>query len=368
MSKSILIVGAGPTGLGTALELTRRGIIARLIDQGSGPTPVDESRALAVNLRTLDIFEGCGVSQSLREIGNPVTAMKMLHSGKQITGMNFSEHPRPDTAIWVIPQGTTERILISKLKELGIEPEWNVALSTLEDINDKPLATLVHADNKQEQARFDIVVGCDGAHSQTRKQAAIGFEGEQLESIWGLADITYKTAIEPDAVVVNFIPTGAFGMIPMDNYTYRYVSNQEDVTPLIKNKENVEQIGWQSTFKISFRLVEQFSKGNVFLAGDAAHIHSPAGGRGMNLGIEDGAWLAWLVEQNQTGRYNEDRMKTARQVLKETHTQTRMITKTGIFVQIIRRIIPPLLFLFPAIRRRAIHILTAQDTPQPPWL
>ena len=137
---------------------------------------------------------------------------------------------------------------------------------------------------------------------------------------------------------------------------------------MIKNKDNVEQIGWQSTFKISFRLVEQFSKGNIFLAGDAAHIHSPAGGRGMNLGIEDGAWLAWLIAQNQTERYNDDRMKTARQVLNETHTQTRMITKTGKIVQTVRRIIPPLLFLFPAIRRRAIHILTAQDTPQPPWL
>ena len=236
MSKSILIVGAGPTGLATALELARRGISARIIDQGSGSTPVDESRALAVNLRTLDIFEGCGVSQSLRDIGNPVTAMKMFHSSKQITGMNFSEHPRPDTAIWVIPQGTTERILIAKLKEYDIEPEWNVALSTLESINDKPLATLVYADKKQEQARFDIVIGCDGANSQTRKQANIGFEGEQLESTWGLADVTYKSAIDPDAVVINFIPTGAFGMIPIDDHTYRYVSNQEDVTPLIKNK------------------------------------------------------------------------------------------------------------------------------------
>ena len=368
MSKSILIVGAGPTGLATALELARRGIVARLIDQGSGPTPVDESRALAVNLRTLDIFEGCGVSQSLRKIGNPVKRMKMFHSGKQITGMNFSDHPRPDTAIWVIPQGTTERVLIAKLKEFGIEPEWNVALTALGNISDQPVATLVHADNKPEQVSFDIIIGCDGAHSQTRQQAGIGFSGEQLESTWGLADITYNSPIERDAVVVNFIPTGAFGMIPIDKHTYRYVSNQADVTPLIKNKENVERIGWQSTFKISFRLVEQFSKGNVFLAGDAAHIHSPAGGRGMNLGIEDGAWLAWLIEQNQTGRYNEDRLKTARQVLKETHTQTRMITKTGKLTQILRRIIPPLLFLFPIIRRRAIQILTAQDTPQPPWL
>ncbi len=368
MTKSILIVGAGPTGLATALELARRGIFARIIDKGAGPTPVEESRALAVNLRTLDIFEGCGVSKILRELGNSITGMEMFHTGKRITGLKFSEHPRTGTEILVVPQGTTERVLIAKLDEFGIQPEWNVALNALEKIDTHPLATLAHPDGQQEQAAFDIVIGCDGAHSITRKHAGIGFDGEQLESVWGLADVHYKSPIKADQVIINFISTGAFGMIPIDLHTYRYVSNQQDVTSLIRNKEDVDHVGWQSTFKISFRLVERFSTGNIYLAGDAAHIHSPAGGRGMNLGIEDGAWLAWLIETNETERYSDERLKIARQVLKETHMQTRQITKSGTMVQILRRIIPPLLFKFSFIRRKAIHVLTAQDTPTPPWL
>jgi len=142
MTNSILIVGAGPTGLATALELARRGIVARIIDQGDGPTPAEESRALAVNLRTLDIFEECGVSKSLRAVGNSVTGMEMFHSGKQIAGLDFSEHPRSGTEILVVPQGTTERILLAKLSEFDINVEWNVALKACRVYSDSYPAAL----------------------------------------------------------------------------------------------------------------------------------------------------------------------------------------------------------------------------------
>lgn len=368
MKQDILIVGAGPTGLTAALELARRGISARIIDKAAGPTPIEESRALAVNMRSLDILQASGVSDEMRKVGNRLSRLNIIRQGRQIASLDITEFNK-DAELLVLRQGTSERIILAALSRVGIEVEWNVALDALTDIETTPKASLVHSKgNRAETATPDMVIGCDGAHSPTRKAAGISFAGKAMDSNWALADVTYKTPIDHQAAVANLLENGVFAMFPIDQHTYRYVTNHSDVIPLIKNQSDIDKIGWQTNFNISFRLVEAFSRGKVFLAGDAAHVHSPVGGRGMNLGIEDAAWLAWSIENQRSQQYSDDRLITARKVLKGTHIQTKMLTTTSPLIKFLRDRLTPLALKFPAVRRGMVRALTGYDTPVPPWL
>ena len=158
------------------------------------------------------------------------------------------------------------------------------------------------------------------------------------------------------------------GFIPMHGDLYRVVCDTKNALDHIPPHIKVKKIVWQSQFRISHRQVETYQKGPVFLAGDAAHIHSPLGGRGMNLGIEDAAWLAWLIERGETGSYTGLRHPVAKQVLEQVDQATRFISSDGWAATFFRRNLLPLIVRPDFIQRRAFKGLTGLGTPAPPWL
>ncbi|MEO0999118.1 MAG: FAD-dependent monooxygenase [Pseudomonadota bacterium] len=367
MTLPVLIVGAGPTGLAAALEMARRGIRARLIDKAPEPIPRVESRALGIHLRTRDILRDTGVAAEMERRGHLVREVVLHRSGQMPERLDLTEHPRGDSGILTLRQWETERLLRSAAEAEGVHVERGVTLTGLADLTGTPEATLSHGDGTEELVRAARVVGADGAHSAVRRAAGIAFAGRTEETHWSLADITYREPVERGKIHMSLGAAASLAVIPVDEHTLRFVGTHPEVADMVDATHDIVDIPWSSTFRISFRMVSRLSKGGVFLIGDAAHIHSPVGGRGMNLGIEDAAWLAWLIAEGREAEFDRLRRPVARKVLTDTAQQTWPLRAQGGLADFARAQGPKLLRLR-AVRRAVLTRVLALDTPPPPWL
>ena len=362
----ILITGAGPVGLTAALELCNRGCMPKIIDSDGEPSP--ESRALAIHARTLDILEPSGVSARMLQEGNKVTGVIIRDDTDELATISFSDLPHKHNFILVLPQSRTEEILIEALREQGLEVCWHTRLNSLKATGNG-FECALSANGKISQDHHSIVIGADGAHSTVRKQLGIAFEGESIAGEWSLADIELAGWPYPfDMAVMTWMAQGPVGFIPMGEGYGRFVSPGPDVCNHLPKQAKVKKVFWKSEFHVSYRQVSTYQKGNAFLAGDAAHIHSPLGGRGMNLGIEDAATLAWLINQNRTGDYTRLRQPVGAKVLRFTHQQTRWLTAWGKWSKFMMAHLIPTLMSFKPFRTRALEQMSGLDTPVPPWL
>lgn len=364
---SILVVGAGPVGLAAALELARRGLSPRIIDAESGTTPAAESRALGVLPRTLALLEPSGVAEAIRREANPIRRVEVRAEGRRLATARLGEDGRPDACILVLPQGRTEHLLLAALEARGIVPEWETRLIGLE-AGTRATVTLAGRGGTESEA-FDRVLGCDGAHSTVREAAGIPFEGEASPADWTLADVHLPEAVDASMVTVDFLKGGGgIGRIPIDATTVRYVASTTAVDRLIRPEDRGGSIGWTSRFRVSYRMARDFVKGPVLLAGDAAHVHSPVGARGMNLGIEDAAWAAWAIAEGREGDYSSARLPVVRRTLAQTRALTAVVIGAGPFVRFARRRVPPIAFRLAPLRRRMLARMLDTGRPLPPWL
>jgi 2-polyprenyl-6-methoxyphenol hydroxylase-like FAD-dependent oxidoreductase len=368
-SRSILIAGAGPVGLTAALELARRGFALRIVDDGIGPTPVEESRALGVNARTLTLLSPAGVGERIVEAAQSIDHFHVRSGEKTLFKLDTRQVKGRFSAIRGLAQGHTERLLLEALATYGIAPEWQTAIVAGEIADfQRPEVTLRHADGAMETVRPDILVGADGAHSVVRKAMGAGFPGEALEAYFYIVDFRYAGQIDTHFAEVSVFDPGMIGRLPVASDVIRYISTLEDFEGRIVHPAAVAERLWASQFRIHFRHVEPMAKGNVFLAGDAAHIHSPAGARGMNLGIEDACWLAWLIAEGREQEYSALRIPAVKQVLKQTYGLTRLITMTNPLAIAARNLFAPLLLRFGPARRTLLQSVAGYDTPRPPWI
>ncbi|TWB61544.1 2-polyprenyl-6-methoxyphenol hydroxylase-like FAD-dependent oxidoreductase [Rhizobium sp. ERR 922] len=368
-SKSILIAGAGPVGLAAALELARRGFSPRIVDDSTGPTPLQESRALGVNARTLTLLSPSGVAERIIAAAQPIEQFRVRSNRKILIRLDTREVKGRFSAVCALPQGSTERELMEALSAYGISPEWQTAV-VAEAIADfqKPEVTLRRADGTSETVRPDILIGADGAHSAVRKALGAGFPGEALEAYFYLADFRYAEPVDTHFAEISLFDPGMVGRLPVTTDIIRYISTLEDFESRIAHPAAIAEKTWASQFRIHFRHVEPMAKGNVFLAGDAAHIHSPAGARGMNLGIEDACWLAWLIAEGREQEYSALRVPAVKQVLKQTYGLTRLVTMQSPLAVAARNFLAPLLLRFGPVRRQLLRGVAGYDTPKPPWI
>jgi 2-polyprenyl-6-methoxyphenol hydroxylase-like FAD-dependent oxidoreductase len=363
-----LIVGAGPTGLTLAAQLKSFGVRFRIVDRT--PAQAHESRALAVQARTLEILQSLGLGEALVARGNPSARLALHFEGRGAAQVHLGGFAARDTRfpfILFVSQAETEALLGEHLEHSGASVERGVELIGSTAENAFVRCVLRHADGRTEAVRADYVVGCDGAHSAVRKQAAIPFEGEAYLQDFMLGDVDADGSLDADVLhafaakgrVAMFFPLrspAAWRVIAIGPRAARAANaggapeSEESLTrgelALDELQSGVDYATsgtvhlrdpvWLTHFRLHHRQARQYRKGRVFLAGDAAHIHSPVGAQGMNTGMQDAWNLGWKLALVALGRadaklldtYEAERWPVGRNLLRYTD---RLF---GIFVRV----------------------------------
>lgn len=341
----VLIVGAGPVGLALACSLRLHGVDCAVIDKTSGP--VRESRATDIHARTLELCASLGVIDDLLARGKRSHGAYFYSGGYRVAGFSTKDLPTPYPFILGIPQHATEEVLLARLQELGGEVLREHSLTALTKHDDYVIAKVKNA--KNEELIFDVpfLVGCDGATSTVRKHLGLPFEGETYEERFLLADMRIDWSLSKDELHLFLTEEGFFMVLPMPEgwvRTFASVSPQNQYLHadlasfhrMIQDRVDVPcevlEAGWIAEFNIHRRMVSHYRQGRIFLAGDAAHIHSPVGGQGMNIGIQDAMNLGFklaLVAQGKArpellDSYEVERHHAAARTLRDTHLATTL--------------------------------------------
>ena len=339
----VLVVGSGPTGLVLGLWLTLLGVRVRIIGKTSEPGTT--SRAVAVQARTLELYRQIGLANAVVAGGRQVPAVNLWVAGKQVAHAVLSDmgagiSPFPYALIY--PQDEHERLLIDRLAQTGVEIERETELVTFEETAGRVLARLKRADGATEACEVAYVAGCDGAHSTVREILAIGFPGGTYNHLFYVADVEARGPAMNGEIHAALDTTDFLAVFPLkDERRARLVGTVRDDAE--RRHENlswsdvsrrviewmrieVERVHWFSTYRVHHRVANQFRQGRAFLLGDAAHIHSPVGGQGMNTGIGDAVNLAWKLAAVLQGRadpslldsYEPERIAFARRLVATT--------------------------------------------------
>jgi 2-polyprenyl-6-methoxyphenol hydroxylase-like FAD-dependent oxidoreductase len=350
-SKTVLVAGAGPVGLACALELTRLGRAVRIVDKKAGPST--ESKAIAVNSRSLDLLEPSGVTPRIIAAGVKVLRAN-LHSGdRRIATLDFSGLDHRYSFAIALPQSETEKLLAAELAERGVAVEWGTEMTAFGQDANAVHAVLVK-DGRQETLETPYLVGADGAHSTVRHLLKLEFPGAAYENLWQVLDVRMDGPWGHDEVNVRFLRDGGLFFaipIPGENLYRIAVNRPEEPAELAPTGTVIHETLWQSEFRIHHRVVGSFAMGRCFLCGDAAHIHSPAGGRGMNMGIEDATTLARRIVGGGVEGYAAQRLPIAKRVVAQTDRLTRMAMISKPLPRALRDTVVPIVTALPPVKR-----------------
>ena len=384
---TVLIAGAGPTGLVLALWLTRLGVGVRLVDKAAEPGTT--SRALAVQTRTLELYQPLGLAAAVIERGVRVVAVNFWVGARRVARAVFGDggvglSPFPYAVIF--SQDEHERLLIDRLRDAGVTVERPVALVGVEDHGDGVRARLRRADGSDELFDAACVAGCDGASSTLREALAIGFPGGTYEHLFYVADVEARApandgqlhgTLDEAEFLLAFPLKGErrvrlIGLVRDEAATRGHGLTWDDVGKDVIARMGiaVERVNWFSTYHVHHRVADRFRKGRAFLLGDAAHIHSPVGGQGMNTGIGDAVNLAWKLADVLHGRapaslldsYESERIAFARRLVATTDRAFTVVTSQGPLARFVRRrLVPaliPLVFRTRSARRLMFRIIS----------
>ncbi len=341
---SVLVVGAGPTGLVAAVALATRGREVRVVDAAA--EGANTSRAAVVHPRTLEVLESLQITPRILDRAVRVPRFDIRDGANSLARLDFStlDTRYPFTAM--ISQADTEAILRERLGELGVAVEWNIRVESL-DADGR--ADLVTSDGRTDSVRPDVVIGADGMHSTVREAVEIAFPGAGYEQSFILADVSMDWPVPRDTVSLTFAPEGLAVVAPLPDNRFRVVATADDppsqpsavdIETLLQRRAGSADVGdvaWSGRFRVHHRLAESYRRGAVFLVGDAAHVHSPAGGQGMNTGIQDAtALIEILTTGGDPDSYESMRRPIARRVLRLTDRMTRAATVDVVGARFVR--------------------------------
>jgi 2-polyprenyl-6-methoxyphenol hydroxylase-like FAD-dependent oxidoreductase len=363
----VLIVGAGPTGLVLALWLTKLGVKVRIIDKTAGPGTT--SRALAVHARTLELYRQLDLADFVLAHGHKVPAVRFWVKGVPRARISFEEigaDLTPYSFLQIFPQDEHERLLIARLEAMGVSVERQTELLGYADEGERVVARLRAPAGQDEHCEAAYIAGCDGGHSIVRQTMGADYPGATYRQLFYVADVeasgpAIDGELHADLDEADFLAVfplagkgraRLIGTVRDERADHADTLKFEDVSSrIIENlKVKIEKINWFSTYHVHHRVAEHFRNGRAFLLGDSAHIHSPAGGQGMNTGIGDAINLAWKLQavlaaaapDRLLDSYETERIAFARRLVETTDRVFTLVTAEGRIADIIRMRIVPL--------------------------
>jgi 2-polyprenyl-6-methoxyphenol hydroxylase-like FAD-dependent oxidoreductase len=374
MKTQVLVVGAGPVGLTMAAELARYGVSVRVVDKAAQRT--DKSKALVLWSRTLELLDRAGCSDAFIAEGHKVDGANIVAGGKVIGHISIAAVDSPYPYALMLPQSDTERLLEEQLERQGVRVERQVELASFTQHDECVTAVLRHADGREETLDANWLLGCDGAHSTVRHGLGLSFLGNTLQSNWILADIHLKGyPFSESEIATYWHEDGVLVFFPISPGRFRVIANvdlAEGAQPADPTLAEVQQVVdhrgpggitlsdpiWLAAFRINERKVADYRSGRVFVAGDAAHVHSPAGGQGMNTGMQDAFNLAWKLalvcrgtcSQQLLDSYSVERSAVGQQVLTAAGRLIKVAVMKNHTAQTVRDLLARTLFGFAPVR------------------
>lgn len=389
----VLVVGAGPTGLAAAMSLARAHIPVRLIDRA--PEPARHSRAIGIQARTLELFEQHRVVEPFLELGHRARVANLYSNGQRRARLDFDPLQTRYPYLLFLDQTVTERILAAHLESFGVKVERGVELVEFSQGSAGVHATLRRTDGHTETLRPSYLVAADGAHSTIRHRLGMSFVGKAFEQTFLLADVSAETEWPDDEFHLFASGEGLVGLFPLGKGWYRLIADHapagmpaatpagedadarvsvaqaaagpslDDCRAVVERRVHhvvmLSELSWSSNFHVNSRMVEQLRANRVFLAGDAAHVHSPAGAQGMNTGIQEAFNLGWKIARvlahgapdRLLDTYHMERHPIERDVLRQTSFVTQLVGAEHGPLKLLRERVMPLLAAFGPLRDAA---------------
>lgn len=376
----VLIVGAGPVGLFMANECARRGLRWRLVEKNSSQST--HSKALAIFPRTLEIFDMAGLVAPFLAAANRVTSVEIITRNHKLAHMPFAPEMTPYPFAAMVPQDITERIMVQELNRKNGTVEYGTTFLSAVQQDDCVEATL-DVSGRQQKITASYVVGCDGAHSTVREIMELEFAGSDYPELFMLADIETDGTLPADQLQLCPSESGPLAIFPINPTRKRIIATlpeekgdapslelvRRELEKRAPGGMKAESMTWSSYFHIHRRHTTQLRKGSIFIAGDAAHIHSPFGGQGMNTGLQDVWNLVWKLDMTLRGHgseelldsYSTERLPVIKQVLHITDIMTKIMVKPGKLVEMMREAVIPIVSRLAPFQHALVRKLSELD-------
>lgn len=342
----VLIVGAGPTGLMMACLLARQGIAFRIIDKKSEHTSA--SNATWIQTRTIELLDQLGIADRFIKVGHACDGINLYADGKHVSKLSLKNLNSIFPFILMMPQSKTEKLLEEYLNELNHQVERSLELIDVKSDKESAVSSIKHADGRMEIIKTDWLIACDGANSVIREKCGFHFPGKDLTEQFVVADAKIDFSYMPkDEIHFFFDPGTVLAAFPLGSDKYRLAANlhldsprkiftEREIIEIVQERAHgsyyVTNVEWISMFWIHSKLVKAMRKNTIFLVGDAAHIQSPAGGQGMNTGMQDAYNLAWKLALVIEGKakpsllnsYQTERYPVVKEIVEENEHFTKM--------------------------------------------